>query len=210
MPSHAGAKATPGRQPDRMTSDSQRRAARLIADLTAAGATVGTAESVTGGALVALLTGVPGASAVVRGAVVAYASEVKAGLLGVDDALLADQGPVSQDVAAQMARGAREALAATFGVATTGEAGPDSASGHPVGTIHLAVSGPWQTLTRTLPRVRGDRDQIRTAAVAGALELLEQAWTSSGTAAAAAAAAGGVVPGKASSESGAVPGNNKP
>lgn len=193
-----------------MTSESQRRAARLISELAVARATVGTAESVTGGALVALLTSVPGASAVVRGAVVAYASEVKVGLLGVDDALLADQGPVCRDVAAQMARGARDALAATFGVSTTGEAGPDSASGHPVGTIHIAVSGPSETLTRTLPLVLGDRDQIRTAAVAGALELLESAWTRSGTVAAGAAAAGGVVPGEVSAESGVAPGNNEP
>ncbi len=144
--------------------------------MAAAGVTVAAGESVTGGGCVTLLTSIPGASAVVRGGVVAYASEVKTDLLHVDEVLLAEHGPVCHEVAAQMARGARDILAATYGIATTGEAGPDSASGQPVGTVHVAVSGPSGTVCRCLPRIGGDRDDVRRAAVVGALRLLDEVW----------------------------------
>ena len=146
-------------------------AALVVARLTAGGATVAVAESLTGGLLAAALTSVPGASAVVRGGVVAYATDLKAALLGVDAALLDRVGPVDSEVAAAMARGARRALSATYGLATTGEAGPDSASGQQVGTVHLAVSGPAGDEVASLV-VDGDRAAVRDGAVAGALDLL--------------------------------------
>jgi nicotinamide-nucleotide amidase len=146
----------------------------LVRRLAAEGATVATAESVTGGRLVAALTSVAGSSAVVRGAVVAYASDVKASMLGVDLALLAQDGPVCADVAEQMARGVRARMGATYGVSTTGEAGPDSASGRPVGTVFIAVDGPRGTTTRLL-EVVGTRAQIQQGAMAGALLMLAEA-----------------------------------
>jgi nicotinamide-nucleotide amidase len=152
-------------------------AADLIADLIAAlvadGATVAAAESITGGRLVAALTSVPGSSAVVRGSVVAYASDVKIALLGVDPDLLEAQGAVCAQVAEQMAKGARERLRATYGLSTTGEAGPASASGSPVGTIFIAVAGPRGIVSRRLDTT-GGREVIQSAAVDGALLMLAQ------------------------------------
>ena len=102
-------------------------AAELIALLAARRQSIAVAESLTGGLLAAALTDVPGASAVFRGGVVAYATELKAVLLGVDRALLAAQGAVSAEVAGAMATGVRDRLGATVGAATTGVAGPDPA-----------------------------------------------------------------------------------
>ncbi len=153
----------------------------LVADLIARGATVGTGESVTGGRVVAALTSVPGSSAAVRGGVVAYSAEAKESMLGVDHLVLGAQGPVSTEVAEQMARGARDALGATYGVATTGEAGPESASGRPVGLVHLAVAGPLGTTTRLL-QTEGTRAEIQSFATAGALGLLGEVLRSTGSA----------------------------
>ncbi len=147
--------------------------AELLAGLISDGATVATAESITGGRLVAALTSVPGSSAVVRGAVVAYATDVKSSMLGVDPRVLAEEGPVSAAVAEQMASGVRDRLGATYGVATTGEAGPDSASGRPVGTVFVAVTGPRGTTTRHLG-ITGRREQVQLDAVDGALMLLAE------------------------------------
>lgn len=138
------------------------------------GQTLATAESLTGGSLTAQLTDVPGASAVVRGGVVAYSTEVKRDVLGVDAGLLARVGPVHSDVARAMAVAVRALLDATYGVATTGEAGPDSASGQAVGTVHVAVSGPTGSTVASL-HSPGDRSQVRAAAVRAALDLLADA-----------------------------------
>ena len=75
-----------------------------------------------------------------RGGVVAYATDLKAALLDVDPALLDAAGPVHPDVAAQMARGVRSRLGADLGLATTGVAGPDPQDGHPPGEVHVAVA----------------------------------------------------------------------
>jgi nicotinamide-nucleotide amidase len=147
----------------------------VLALAASAGVTVATAESVTGGRVAAALTSVPGASAVVRGGIVAYSNEVKAGLLGVDPAELAEHGPVSAQVAAQMAAGARARLGASYAVATTGEAGPDPASGAAVGTVHIAVSGPTTTETRALSLGDVGRERIQQQGAAAALDLLGQA-----------------------------------
>jgi nicotinamide-nucleotide amidase len=152
-------------------------AAALIATLTRRGQTVAVAESLTGGLVAAALTEVPGASAVFRGAVVAYATELKAALLGVDPAVLAERGAVSLDVAGAMASGVRARLGATFGLATTGVAGPDPAEGKPVGTVYIAASTGdpgrpgGQTEVRRLA-LHGHRDDIRGQTVAQVLALL--------------------------------------
>jgi nicotinamide-nucleotide amidase len=143
----------------------------VIARLVETGLSVATAESLTGGLVCAALTDVPGASATVRGAVVAYASDVKAGLLHVDPALLAFGGAVQEEVARQMARGVCRVLRADVGVATTGVAGPDPQDGQPVGTVFIAVAWGREVQVRQLA-LPGSRNQIRQASVTAALDLL--------------------------------------
>ena len=119
--------------------------------------TLATAESCTGGMVAARLTAVPGASDVFRGAVVAYANDVKAVELGVPETLLAEHGAVSPEVARAMADGARARLGADVGVAVTGIAGPDGGTeDKPVGLVFAHVSGPdgEQAVRTELP---GDR-----------------------------------------------------
>jgi len=128
----------------------------------------------TGGLLCAALVSVPGASAVVRGAVVAYAPDVKSEVLGVPKDLVARHGTVAAETAAAMAAAVRTLLAADWGVATTGVAGPEPVEGRPVGLVHVAVAGPGGTRTEQL-LLDGDREAVCTGAVAGALGLLGDA-----------------------------------
>jgi len=133
--------------------------------------TVATAESLTGGLVCATLVDAPGASEVVRGAIVAYAADVKSQILGVDDEQIASNGTVDPEVARQMAEGTRLRLGATWGIATTGNAGPDSSEGKPVGTVFIAVAGPGTSSVRELA-LSGDRNEIRRSTTAAALSLL--------------------------------------
>ncbi len=150
----------------------------LIQRLTERGLTVATAESMTGGLLSAVLTEVPGSSAVVRGALVVYATDLKQGLAGVDADLLADRGAVDPDVAAALAAGARSRCGAQIGVGVTGVAGPDPQDGVPVGTCYVAISGPRDRVVRITcgddPRT-ATRSAIRAQAVRTALTLLANA-----------------------------------
>ena len=146
-------------------------APQVVAALVAAGRTVATAESLTGGLVCAALTDVPGASATVRGAVVAYATELKARILAVDPGLLATGGAVQAEVARQMATGVCRALGADVGVATTGVAGPDPQDGRAVGTVFVAVAADERVWVRELS-LTGDRAAIRAGTVAAALALL--------------------------------------
>jgi nicotinamide-nucleotide amidase len=154
-------------------------AARLIAELTARGLRIAVAESLTGGLVAAELTSVPGASAVVSGGVVAYATSVKRSLLGVSSDLLAREGAVHADVARQMADGVRRALAldgrpADIGLATTGVAGPDPQDGRSPGTVFLGVSIGGRVEAVAL-ELGGDRETIRRATVEAAiLAVLER------------------------------------
>ena len=149
-------------------------AASVVAQLSELDLSVGTAESLTGGLVCGALTTVPGASAVVRGGVVAYASEVKADVLGVDRELLAREGAVCEPVAAQLADGVRPVLGCAVGVSTTGVAGPEPADGRPVGTVFVGVSGPWGIQVEALA-LTGDRKEIRAASVLAVLRLLARA-----------------------------------
>ncbi|WP_250448154.1 CinA family protein, partial [Actinotalea sp. C106] len=115
---------------------------RAVEVLTRLRRTVAVAESLTGGALTDGLVTVPGASRCLRGGVVAYATDLKHELLGVDETLLSRDGPVHPDVARAMAQGVRVRLTADYGLATTGVAGPDPQGGRPPGTFHVAVAGP--------------------------------------------------------------------
>ena len=143
----------------------------IIGLLAAQGGTLAVAESLTGGLLAAALTSIPGASAVFRGAVVAYATELKAALLDVPSGLLERYGAVHPSVAEAMAEGARRRLGASAGAATTGVAGPDPQDGQPVGTVYIAVSSAAGTTARHLA-LSGDRRQIREATVEASLTLL--------------------------------------
>lgn len=112
----------------------------LVEVLTARGWTVAVAESLTAGLVTAVLTEVPGASAVVRGGVVCYSTDLKSSLAGVAPDLLQAVGPVHPDVARSLARGVRRRCDATIGVGLTGVAGPDSQGGRPPGTVFVAVA----------------------------------------------------------------------
>ncbi len=149
-------------------------AADAVHRLAAAGLTVAVAESLTGGAVCDALVTVPGASAVLRGGLVAYATDVKVEVLGVPRALVAEHGAVHPGVAAAMAERVREMLGADLGLATTGVAGPDPQDGRPPGEVHVAISGAASTLVESL-QVRGDRADVRAAAVDTALQLLGRA-----------------------------------
>jgi nicotinamide-nucleotide amidase len=146
-------------------------AGQILDRLRAAGHTVAVAESLTGGLVAAALTDVPGASAAFRGGVVTYATDLKAGLLGVDAMMLARHGAVYPPVAVAMADGVRTRLGATYGLATTGVAGPEPADGQPVGTAHIAVSVADDTVVRTIA-LTGNRQEIRRLTVEHALGLL--------------------------------------
>jgi nicotinamide-nucleotide amidase len=147
-----------------------------MAGLADAGHTVAVAESLTGGLLVAELVSVPGASRVVLGGVVAYATAIKQTVLGVPEALLGEHGPVHPEVARRMALGVRSALAvggrdATIGLSTTGVAGPGSQDGHPAGTAFVGIAvGPVVSVLEL--RLSGDRSAIRRAVVSEALSGL--------------------------------------
>ncbi|MCU7820277.1 CinA family protein [Kitasatospora sp. DSM 101779] len=148
---------------------------QITAALTAAGHTVAAAESLTGGRLCAQLCEAPGASAAFRGGIVAYVTDLKEELLGVEGDLLARVGAVHPEVAARMAEGVRHLARATYGVATTGVAGPAPQDGCDVGTVFVAVSGPrGTTAVQAAPGTR-DRGDIQHAALLAALELLRDA-----------------------------------
>lgn len=151
------------------------QAAEVLDALAARRWTVAVAESLTGGLVASTLIEVPGASASMRGGVVAYATDVKRDVLGVDAGLLASTGAVDPAVAMQMAEGVRRQLRADVGIATTGVAGPEPQDGKPVGTVCIAVITP-DAATSTTEVFHGDRGSIRAraveAALAAALRLL--------------------------------------
>ncbi len=135
------------------------------------GETVAVAESLTGGLVAGRLTDTAGASASFRGGVVVYATELKAELLGAD---VATYGAVAPETAAALAEGVRDRLAATWGLATTGVAGPDEQEGQPVGTLHVGLAGPDGTITRSLRVPAGDRAHVRMLSVVQALDILRR------------------------------------
>lgn len=143
---------------------------RLVELVQSHGATLATAESLTGGMVGATLTDVPGISAIYRGGLIVYATDLKVTLAGVPADLLADVGPVHPDTAAALATGVRERLGATYGLATTGVAGPDPQAGIEAGTVYVAVAGPATVRVRKLA-LSGDREAVRLGSVQAVLEL---------------------------------------
>ena len=146
----------------------------VLEGLKARGLTLGTAESCTGGLIAKRITDVPGAAAVFHGGVVSYHCEIKAGVLGVSQALLDEKGAVCAQVAEQMAQGARRALSCDLAVSATGVAGPDPDDrGNPVGLVYTGLAAPdgcWvKKLNLASPGAR--RDRIRTLAANHALDM---------------------------------------
>lgn len=149
-------------------------ATAVFRELLARGATLAVAESITGGSICNALVGVPGISSVFEGGVVAYANAQKQSWLGVQEALLRSHGAVSAEVAAAMAEGVRRGASTTFGLSTTGVAGPTGGTPQkPVGLVYFALAGPRGTTVeqRIIP---GDRELVRERAVAAALDLLRR------------------------------------
>lgn len=154
-------------------------AASLHAELLRRSATIGTAESVTGGALASLMSTTPGASETYRGGVVAYATDVKRDVLGTSEETVERYGAVSAECAAEMASGVRSVVGADYGVSTTGVAGPALQEGKPVGLVYIGIAGPDGVSTQELHLV-GDRDQVRAAACVEALAAAMSAVVGSG------------------------------
>ncbi|MDZ5661814.1 nicotinamide-nucleotide amidohydrolase family protein [Nocardioides sp. S-58] len=147
-------------------------ARRVLEQLARRGETVATAESLTGGMLSSWLTDVPGASRSFVGGVVSYATRVKVAVLDVPADVVDRHGVVSEECAIAMARGTRARLDASWGVSTTGVAGPDEQEGKPAGTVWVAVAGLDAVEARKLT-LHGDRSTIRRGACEGVLSVLE-------------------------------------
>lgn len=147
--------------------------ATVLALLKKAGATIATAESLTGGLLAGRLTAVPGYSSLIRGGVIAYSPEVKRDILGVPKDVIERNGTVSPECAEEMALGARGRTGADYALSLTGVAGPDPLEGQPVGTVYVGLAGPKGVEVAHL-RLPGDRDRIRDYACVSALDLLRR------------------------------------
>lgn len=155
-----------------LDAENEALAAEVLERARNTGATLGTAESCTGGLVAATLTAIPGSSAVVRGGVVSYWAEVKRDVLGVPEDVIETFGVVSEQCARAMAEGAARVLGCDYTVSTTGIAGPGGAEpGKPVGTVCFGLHTPQGD--RTLTTSRGSsRDEVRSLAVRTALRLL--------------------------------------
>ncbi|KAK4202774.1 hypothetical protein QBC40DRAFT_320592 [Triangularia verruculosa] len=155
-------------------------AADVIRLLKSANETVGVAESLTAGGVMAALTSVPGASAAFRGGVVSYATPLKQTLLNVDADLIAREGVIHAEVASQMAEGARktttydDAAPTTWGIGTTGVAGPDKQDGKAAGTVYIGVASPSGSKAFGPFNFPGTRERVREATVMEALARLRE------------------------------------
>jgi nicotinamide-nucleotide amidase len=140
----------------------------IVEELTSRGETLSIAESITGGALSSEIVDVPGASHVLRGAVVAYASDIKVRELAVPHELIESDGVVSESVAFAMAEGIRSRMETTWAISATGVAGPGTHHGIPAGTVWIAIIGPKVRESVKLA-LEGDRTAVRRGAVESAL-----------------------------------------
>ncbi len=153
-------------------------AEQILQALRSAGKKLIFAESITGGLLVDAFVSIPGASDVVLGSEVTYASELKVALLGVDEDVLAEKGAVSPEVAIAMAQGVCAVGQASLdleagqvvAVSTTGNAGPE---GNPVGLVFVAITDGKKTKVHRL-ELTGDRNEIRRETVEQAISLLRE------------------------------------
>ena len=140
------------------------------------GLTLSAAESCTGGLIAKRMTDLPGVSKVFRGGVVSYTNGVKSGILGVPEALLEEQGAVSEPVARAMAEGCRRVCGSDLAVSVTGVAGPESDDrGNEVGTVYIALASDQGTICRKLSCGKGrGRERVRSAAAQNAFDMLRR------------------------------------
>ncbi len=140
------------------------------------GLTLSAAESCTGGLVAKRMTDLPGASSVFRGGVVSYTNGVKAGVLGVDPALLEEFGAVSENVARAMAQRCRSICGSDLAVSLTGVAGPDRDDrGNEVGTVYIALASAEETICKKFSCGKGrGRDRVRSAAASSAFDMLRR------------------------------------
>ena len=136
-------------------------------------ATLSVAESITGGGLAAAITEVAGSSSVFLGGVIAYADEVKINELKVDAKTLKKFTAVSEEVAKEMATGARKKFNTDYAIATTGVAGPGKAYGQKAGTVWIAIASKKEVFAIALS-LSGSRDLIRHATIESALASFER------------------------------------
>jgi nicotinamide-nucleotide amidase len=142
-------------------------AAEIVDHLRQRGETISTAESLTAGAVSSAIVTIPGASDVFVGGVTAYRDEIKVSHLNVDPALIEKHTVISEEVAIAMAKGAITSFGTTWGIGTTGVAGPNPLDGHPVGVVWVAIEGPIsQTIELSLS---GERESVRNAATSSAI-----------------------------------------
>jgi nicotinamide-nucleotide amidase len=137
-------------------------------------ATVSVAESCTGGLLGQRITSLAGSSKYFLGGFLVYSDLMKEQLLGVDRHLIDAHTAVSEEVACAMAEGARRRTGSTYAVSVTGEAGPESASGAPVGTVFVAIASPDRPPESRRLQLPGDRARVRTFAAQAALDFLRR------------------------------------
>ena len=133
--------------------------------------TVACAESCTGGLLLSRLTDLAGASAYVKGGVVAYTNEIKRNILRVKAETLEEFGAVSSQTALEMATNVRKIFNSTIGLSTTGVAGPSTSEGKPVGLVYLAIVGEDFSEVKEC-HFSGTRTEIKALAANAALEIL--------------------------------------
>ena len=138
------------------------------------GKTLATAESLTGGAIGAALTAVPGSSAVYKGGVVSYTDEIKSRILGVSHMMLQTYGAVSEPIAGEMVTGVRRLMDSDVAVSVTGLAGPGGDEfGNAVGTVFIGYEDSEYHVVMQY-HFDGDRDAVRKQTVEAALELILQ------------------------------------
>ncbi|PVZ54494.1 CinA family protein [Arthrobacter sp. H-02-3] len=176
--------ATPDAKPDpnlhpKLHPNLHRLAEQAVTGAIGRGVTAATAESLTAGMVAAILADTPGASAMLQGGVVSYASSVKTDVLGVPAGLLDAVGSVDGQVAAAMADGARRVCRADIGVSTTGVAGPEPHDGKAVGTVFVGIATA-EGSTSYPYSFDGSRAEIRALACGAALERLLEALSSEG------------------------------
>lgn len=148
------------------------QARSLLAQMNATGMTLATAESCTGGLIAAALTAIAGSSSVVMGGFVTYANDAKRQMVGVRAESLAQHGAVSEDVAREMAEGARARAGVSLALSCTGIAGPGGATpGKPVGLVFIACAREGAATLVERHVFPGDRAAVRAATVAAALAL---------------------------------------
>lgn len=135
--------------------------------------TLSVAESITGGGLAAAITEVAGSSKVFQGGVIAYADEIKINELKVDAKTLKKFTAVSEEVAKEMATGARKKFNTDYAIATTGVAGPGKAYGQKAGTVWIAIASKKEVFAIALA-LSGSRDLIRHATIESALASFER------------------------------------